>query len=410
MKEKTDYNYDFQDFLLDDEFVRRVQAGFGAEEYIAGLKAQFPMQESNIDLAIKVLEVLKNEQVYSTREQRSKVWSKIVRSYSKSRAIDNNSLNSKSNRRFIRNLLQVAAVIIVLLGIGTLAFYYTGIKVVNDSQIDRFASSNKVDYTKSQLILSDGKKIEVTTGNSKVRYSPDGAKVSLNDTSNIVQDVRNEKFNQMIVPYGKYATLQLSDGTKVWLNAGSRLVYPPTFTGKYREVYLQGEGYFEVTKNATKPFHVKTDRMKVEVLGTRFDVQAYSEEITQSALLLEGKISLSSLQNAMMTQEQVILKQSERGVYSGITNRFITEEISHPENFIAWTYGYINFNKEPLESLLKRISRYYNIKIKLRSGMASFQISGKLDLKDDPERVLKGIAIISKMKLLKKEGGYLIKD
>ena len=410
MKEKTDYNYDFPDFLLDNEFVRRVQDGFGAEEYIAGLKAQFPMQESNIDLAIKVLEVLKNKQVYSTREQRLKVWSKIARSYSKSRNIDNNSLNFKTNRRFIRNLLQVAAVIIVLLGIGTLAFYYTGIKVVNDSPIVRFASSEQIDYTKSQLILSDGKKIEVTTGNSKIRYSPDGASVTINETSGIVQDVRNEKFNQMIVPYGKYATLQLSDGTKVWLNAGSRLVYPPTFMGKYREVYLQGEGYFEVTKNATKPFQVKTDRMKVEVLGTKFDVQAYSEEETQSALLLEGKISLSSTQNAMMTQEQVILKQSERGVYSGIMNRFITEKISHPENFIAWTYGYINFNKEPLESLLKRISRYYNIKIQLRSGMGSFQISGKLDLKDDPERVLRGIAVISKMKLFKKEGGYLIKD
>ena len=410
MKEKTDYNYDFPDFLLDNEFVRRVQDGFGAEEYIAGLKAQFPMQESNIDLAIKVLEVLKNKQVYSTREQRLKVWSKIARSYSKSRNIDNNSLNFKTNRRFIRNLLQVAAVIIVLLGIGTLAFYYTGIKVVNDSPIVRFASSEQIDYTKSQLILSDGKKIEVTTGNSKIRYSPDGASVTIKETSGIVQDVRNEKFNQMIVPYGKYATLQLSDGTKVWLNAGSRLVYPPTFMGKYREVYLQGEGYFEVTKNATKPFQVKTDRMKVEVLGTKFDVQAYSEEETQSALLLEGKISLSSTQNAMMTQEQVILKQSERGVYSGIMNRFITEKISHPENFIAWTYGYINFNKEPLESLLKRISRYYNIKIQLRSGMGSFQISGKLDLKDDPERVLRGIAVISKMKLFKKEGGYLIKD
>ena len=150
--------------------------------------------------------------------------------------------------------------------------------------------------------------------------------------------------------------------------------------------------------------------MKIEVLGTKFDVQAFSEEETHSAILLEGKISLSSPQTAMIAKEQVVLKQSERGVYSGISNRFIKEEISHPENFIAWTYGYINFNKEPLESVLKRISRYYNIKIQLRSAAESFQISGKLDLKEDSERVLKGIAIISKMKLIKEEGGYLIKD
>jgi len=410
VKEKADYSHDVQDFLLDDEFVRRVQDEFGSEEYIAGLKAQFPTQASNIDLAINVLEVMKNKQVYSTQEQRLKVWSEIERSYLKSRNINKNPLYFKINRRFVRDLLRVAAVLVVLFGIGNLAYYYTGSKVVDNSPIIRFASSTKVDYTKSQLILSDGKKIEVTAGNSKITYSPDGSSVNVNDSSSIVQDIQNDKFNQMIVPYGKYATLKLSDGTKVWLNAGSRLVYPPTFRGKYREVYLQGEGYFEVTKNAIKPFHVKTDRMKIEVLGTKFDVQAFSDDETHCAILLEGKISLSSPQTAIIAKEQVILKQSERGVYSGISNRFITEEISHPENYIAWTYGYINFNKEPLESVLKRISRYYNIKIQLRSGMESFQISGKLDLKEDSERVLKGIAIISKMKLFKEEGGYLIKD
>lgn len=410
MKENTHDNYDFPDFLLDDEFVRKMKDGSGSDEYIARLKAQFPLQERNIDLAIQVLEAIENKQFFSTLEQRRKVWSEIVSSLSRSGNINDISLNIRTKTSLFRIVLRVAAVMILLLGIGTLAFYYTGIKVVSDSPIDRFASSNQVDYTKSQLILSDGKKIEVTTGDSKIRYSPDGASVTINDTTGIVQDVRREQYNQMIVPYGKYASLQLSDGTKVWLNAGSRLVYPPIFTGKCREVYLQGEGYFEVTKNATMPFHVKTDRLKIEVLGTKFDVQAFGEEDIHSALLLEGAISLSSPQNAKMAQDQVVLKQSERGVYSGNTNRFVVEEINHPENYIAWTYGYIHFNDEPLESLLKRISRYYNIEIQLRSGMGSFQISGKLDLKEDPERVLRGIAIISKLKLFKKEGGYLIKD
>jgi hypothetical protein len=410
MKKNTYDNYDFSDFLLDDEFVGKVKEGSDSDEYIARLKVRFPKQESNIDLAIKVLTAIENKQIISTQEQRHKVWSKIVSSFSKSVNINDISLNIRTKNPFIRIVLRVAAVMILVLGIGTLIFYNRGIKVFNDSSIDRFASSNQVDYTKSQLILTDGKKIEVTSGDSKIRYSPDGASVTINDTSGIVQDIRNEQFNQMIVPFGKYASLQLSDGTKVWLNAGSRLVYPPTFTGKYREVYLQGEGYFEVTKNATKPFYVKTDRLKVEVLGTKFDVQAYSTEDTHSALLLEGKISLTSPQNVKMIHEQVILKQSERGVYSVNTNRFMVEEINHPENYIAWTYGYIHFNEEPLVSLLKRISRYYNIDIQLRSSMGSFQISGKLDLKDDPERVLRGIAIISKMKLFKKEGGYLIKD
>jgi hypothetical protein len=345
MKENKYDNYDFPDFLLDDKFVRKVKEGSGSDKYIARLKVQFPNQESNIDMAIKVLTAMENKQIISTQEQRHKVWSKIVSTFSKSGNINDISLNIRTITPLIRIALRVAAVMILVLGIATLVFYSRGIKVVNDSPINRFASSNQVDYTKSQLILTDGKKIEVKSGDSQIRYSPDGASVTINDTSGIVQDVRKEQFNQMIVPFGKYASLQLSDGTKVWLNAGSRLVYPPTFTGKYREVYLQGEGYFEVTKNATKPFYVKTDRLKVEVLGTKFDVQAYSLEDTHSALLLEGKISLSSPQNARMVHEQVILKQSERGVYSGNTNRFVVEEINHPENYIAWTYGYIHFNE-----------------------------------------------------------------
>ena len=238
MKNKTEFNYDLPDFLLDDEFVRKIKDGSHSDEYIAGLKAQFPTQERNIDLAIQVLETIENKQIFSTQEQRRKVWFEIVSSLSKSENINNISLNIRTNTPFIRIVLRVAAVMILLLGIGTLAFYYTGIKNVDNSPIIRFASSNQVDYTKSQLILSDGKKIEVTSGDSKICYSPDGASVTINDTSGIVQDVRSAHFNQMIVPFGKYANLQLSDGTKVWLNAGSRLVYPPIFTGKYREVYL----------------------------------------------------------------------------------------------------------------------------------------------------------------------------
>lgn len=169
--------------------------------------------------------------------------------------------------------------------------------------IDRFAASNEVNYNQSQLILSDGKKIDVPNGDANIQYSPDGASVKINNSSGVVQAVKEEQFNQIIVPYGKYVNLQLSDGTKVWLNSGSRMVYPPVFAGKYREVYLQGEGYFEVTKNAQRPFYVKTDRLKVEVLGTKFDVQAYEKENTFSALLLEGKVSLSTRQKLSLARK-----------------------------------------------------------------------------------------------------------
>lgn len=413
MKEKTKDNYDFSDFLLDDEFVRKVKDESCSVDYISELKARFPAQEKDIDQAIQVLEVMENEHVFSTQGQRQKVWFGVLSAFSTKKSVSK-EIHSDwlgRERRIIRNIFRVAASIVLLVGLGTIGFYYHKNKEAKESSIDRFASTIKVDYKKTELILSDGKTIEVSSGDSRISYSADGKSVNINDTSNVVQPVKDMQFNQMIVPFGKYASLVLSDGTKVWLNSGSRMVYPPVFAGKQREVYLQGEGYFEVSKNAQIPFYVKTDRFKVKVLGTKFDVQAYAKDNIYSALLLEGKVSLSTGQKHNLIREDVTLAHSERGAFSESSNNFVVEKMAHPENFIAWTHGYINFEEEALESLLKRISVYYNIDIHIRSVRGSFKISGKLDLKEDPERVLKGLAIISKMNISKQEGGgYLIND
>jgi hypothetical protein len=401
MKEKTKENYDFSDFLLDDDFVGKVSDPACTDNYIARMKEQFPSQVKNIDLALKVMEGMENKFVPSTPIQREKVWLGIAGAFKDSSGEpDNNRLNFKT-------LLKVAAGFILVIGIGSAAYYFS--QSSKDLSIDRFAATTSVIYNQSQLILSDGKKIEVPAGEAKIRYSPDGEKVIINGTS-AVQTAGEEQFNQVIVPYGKYVSLQLSDGTKVWLNSGSRMVYPPVFSGNQREVYLQGEGYFEVTKNAQKPFYVKTDRLKVEVLGTKFDVQAYEKENTYSALLLEGKVSLSTRQKFTLNQDAIILNPSEQGNLSENSNHFIVKKIEHPDNFIAWTYGYLNFEEESVESILKRVSRYYNIDIQLNSRNGSFKISGKLDLKNDPERVLKGITVIAKLKIAKQEGGFIISN
>ena len=411
MKQKATDKYDFTDFLLDEEFIRRIKDESSSDDYLAELKSQYPLLENEIDLALQVIKSMENTHKYSARDQRFRVWSGILGSFSNS----NSGLIFSSPSQFnlktqvFRNFLRIAAIFILLIGIGSGVFYLSK-KHDQELAIEHFVTSNPVDYKKSQLILSGNKKIEIPTGDSRIMYSADGTNVTINDTSTNVQAINSKQFNQMIVPYGKYASLQLSDGTKVWLNAGSRMVYPPIFKGKYREVYLQGEGYFEVTKNAGMPFHVKTDHLTVEVLGTKFDVMAYTKENKYSALLIEGKVSLTSHNNSKMETENLILTQGERGELSDISNKLLLEKVSHPENFIAWTYGYMNFEEETLESLLKRISRHYNVEIQLRSGAGSFKISGKLDLKENPDRVLKGIAVISKMKLYKQKGGYLIKD
>ena len=211
----------------------------------------------------------------------------------------------------------------------------------------------------------------------------------------------------MIVPFGKYNSLQLSDGSKVWINSGSRLVYPPAFSGKTREVYLQGEAYFEVAKDPGKPFYVKTDRFRVEVKGTRFSVQANEREELFTTLLLEGEVSLTIGQDKSASGTETKLNPGNIASLTENGKNFRVMPVDHPENYVAWKNGYLLFSDEPLSELLQRVSRYYNIVIELRNSSRSVKISGKLDLKDDPGRVFKGISAISRCMLISEQGKYI---
>ena len=280
MSHKEDMQYDFSDFLLDDEFIARIsnlENPMDYVNYINDLKKIYPDQIDNIDLALEVFFSMKNTNSEPSHIRKQKIWNKIV--YER----------TKKKRMFF---LRVAASFLILIGfLGTI--YYLAFQG-RQPAIESFAKTNKTSFDKSQLILSDGKNISIPDYESKITYSNNGENVIINDTTKLFQEVKAENFNQMIVPYGKYNCLQLSDGSKVWINSGSRLIYPPIFSGKTREVFLQGEAYFEVAKDAGKPFYVKTDRFRVEVKGTRFCVQANEREELFTALLLEGEVSLTS--------------------------------------------------------------------------------------------------------------------
>ena len=394
MPHKEDMPYGFSDFLLDDEFIAKISDLENPNEYInhiADLKKIYPDQAENIDLAVELFFVMKNKLSDSNSTQKQKVWDKIVAD------------RLVRRRRFIYG---IAASSILLLGLSGAFFYIFNNK--RNQSIEQFAKLNETNFSKSQLILSDGKNISIPDYESKVAYSSNGENVIINDTTKVIQAVKAENFNQMIVPFGKYNSLLLSDGTKVWINSGSRLVYPPVFSGESREVFLQGEAYFEVTKNIAKPFFVKTDRFRVEVKGTKFNVQADEKKDLFSALLIEGEVSLSSTKNSSASMTDTKLDPGHLATLSEDGNNFRIVVVDHPENYIAWKNGYLMFDDEPLSELLSRISRYYNINIDLKNQSRTQKITGKLDLKDDPERVLRGIAAISKCKLINEGGNYIL--
>jgi len=386
-----DYNkipeYDFSDFILDDEFAGRALDPESASFFISQLKEQFPGKKEEIEKAVLVLKGLQNKKSMVPYRKKIDLFEKII-----------------DNRIRKIRFLRVAAVFLLLAGLGILTLLFPGKK----AGIEEFAAGTVVDFSASRLILSDGSEVNIAGDQAAISYSADGSSVGINDTTRIRQDVGNEVFNQMIVPYGKNLNLTLADGTKVWLHSGSRLVYPPVFEGKSREVFLEGEGYFEVIPNVGKPFYVKTSRFRTRVYGTRFDVRAYEEEQLFSTILLEGKVSLAPVKG--LKAKEIILTPNQQGNLRNDGSGFDVENVEYSDNYIAWIYGHLNFDHEELGNLLERVARYYHVPVHLRSEFPTVRISGKLDLKEDPERVLRGIATIAKLKLTKQGEGFLLSD
>ncbi len=187
-------------------------------------------------------------------------------------------------------------------------------------------------------------------------------------------------------PGGAKSMVTLEDGTRVWLNAKSKLTYPARFVGDRREVELEGEGYFEVAKDRSRPFNVKTSELTVQVLGTAFNLKSYPEEGTIKATLVEGKIALNRLVDEKMERELLKLKPNQQAVFvkkegfltkeeavsAGIppdelssrpTEKLIVHERVDPAAITAWKDNKLIFKDETFESIAVKLERRYNASI-----------------------------------------------
>ncbi|WP_431213808.1 FecR family protein [Puia sp. P3] len=167
--------------------------------------------------------------------------------------------------------------------------------------------------------------------------------------------------NILRVPRGGQYQLRLSDGTKVWLNADSYLKYPTTFTGKDRKVELSGEGYFEVTEDAHRPFIVQAEGVTTEVLGTRFNVNTYPETKTIQITLAEGAVNVIPTALGGKQPAQILRPgQQAQVTRTGGQLKVVSANLS---TVLAWKDGLFAFEGTPLEQVLAQISRWYDVPI-----------------------------------------------
>lgn len=376
--------YSVDEFILDEDF-REIVRDSEKDYLFDELLAELPEKRAELNLAAQIIRDLQVEKIKQSPQRKKELWNQIVK---------------KKQKNVRLNFLRYAATILVLLATG-ISVYYLSI-----NNVDKRVILSKTHSTNdAMLILANGESISIKSKQSDIKYSADGSGVIINDSSGLIQSVATEGFNRLIVPYGKRSIITLSDGTKVWLNSGSTLVFPPSFKKNSREVYLVGEAFFDVSHNKEKPFYVKTDGFKVKVYGTKFDVKAYMDDKTYNIVLVEGKVSMNSSTNTK--SKEVFLAPHQKATLTRGEDNFDITEVENMDNYNSWMEGYLSFSNTDVSELLKQVSRYYNINIDANNVVDVEKIYGKLDLKDNVERVLDGISFISKIKYQKTGNKYV---
>ena len=254
--------------------------------------------------------------------------------------------------------------------------------------------STKVQYAQeiapgrqgATLTLANGKKIrlyDVVNGKLAVE---DDVVITKSSTGQLVYEVKGpdsgtNKTNTLSTAKGENYSVRLPDGSLVYLNAASSLTYPTSFAKhNERRVVLSGEGYFEISKDKTHPFIVESDHQQVEVLGTHFNINAYSDEESVKTTLLEGRVRVTSsagLSHTIKPGEQVQLQEGKMNV-----------RMVDPDEAIAWKNGMFDFNDADLKAVMRQLSRWYDVTIKYEGKIPPRKFSGQISKNIDAAQLL----------------------
>jgi ferric-dicitrate binding protein FerR (iron transport regulator) len=199
-----------------------------------------------------------------------------------------------------------------------------------------------------------------------------------------------ESFHTLVTPRGGQYQLLLPDGSKVWLNAASSVRFPTSFSGKERHVELTGEAYFEIAKDASRPFRVDAPGgMQVEVLGTHFNIMSYTDENAINTTLLEGSVKVreGSVSSLLRPGEQASLNKASDGI--SVSNADVDETI-------AWKNGLFRFEGATIEAVMKQIARWYDVEV-IYKGSVSKHFRGMISRSVDISQVIKMLELTSEV-------------
>lgn len=320
------------------------------------------------------------------------VWSKIQKQVKK-----------EKRQKLKLTLMKVAAVLVVSLSLG--AF----LTEISENAVSNQAIIIPPGKNQALLVMSDGEKYELS---NKVEIEESGIKIS-NDSEELVYSKNNDDseadelvYNTIIIPKGGEYKLTLSDGTKIWLNSNSKLRYPSKFGSGERKVQLEGEAFFEVTKDPKHPFVVDVTDAEVKVLGTSFNVNAYNDQDEIHTTLVEGKVEVSD--DYWGNKQQLL--PNDQLIFSKVNGRTKKQKVN-THLYTAWKEGRFVFEDRSLEDIMIRLSRWYDVDVFfLTNSVKNLKYTGDVARYDNINAILEMIEITEKVKFTIKDRSVMVEE
>jgi transmembrane sensor len=388
---KKEYlKFTLEELIDDSEFIAWALHGKNQKEWDLFI-AENPGFKSTVNTALNIMELFHDRGEHLNPDDILKIWENVD-------GFDR-MIRNRQRKIKIHAFLRYAAVLILALSIGSACYL---ISSQNQSSYVYKSGLSSGSDKQSRLLLSNGTRVNLEKENSKIALDADKKIVVDNERVidlSTISSTDESRMNEVVIPFGKKSQLLLEDGTKIWLNAGSRMAFPTKFTGKNREIFLEGEAYFEVAHDQNMPFIVNTGELSIKDLGTKFDLSAYKSDNSAEIVLIEGKVSIKEQSSLGFLKGETILAPNQKASFSRNNHSLTVKNDPDVDCSISWTEGWFKFSHQSLNDVLNQLQRYYNVEFEIGKGFPAVDvITGKLDLKESIEKVMVVLADVASIR------------
>lgn len=326
------------------------------------------------------------------------LWERIAASCN---ACDRQNKKQERRKKMLKQIYKYVATAACFAILITFSFYFTRREEAKPKETDytQYKVINRQQAPSKIVIMAEDNHVNITDENPEISYDRKGT-LRVNDGIVKEEHTENPSMNQLCVPFGKRAQLKLSDGSKLWVNTGTTVIYPNIFSGDKREIYVDGEIYADVTPDTGKPFIVKSGGLEIVVHGTGFNMSAYKKDDMQQVVLVNGSVKVKSNGNTVQMYPNQVYTRTEQ--------ESSLKAVHDTEAYTSWRSGIYIFENEPIENVFFKLSRYYNVTMVIPEEVSGIVCYGKLELKEDLSVLLSGLMQIASFNFVIKDNQYII--